>query len=92
MHSKLLLANSFKRLIRSSSLVERKGRKKIQTLNENKNTIVMKLKQSPPSFSTAQTGWLKAQAGKAIALGLKVSPQKNLICFRFQGHKGLKKI
>jgi len=53
MYSKLILANSFKRLIRSSSLVERKGRKN-QSLNENKNTIVMKLKQLPPSFNTAQ--------------------------------------
>jgi len=35
----------------------------------------------------------QAQAGKATALGLKVSKaSENLICFRLQGYKGLKKI
>jgi len=38
-------------------------------------------------------GWLKAQAAKATALGLKVSKaSKKFNMLRPQGHKGFKKI
>ena len=61
----------------------------------------------PEYHASCNQGWLKAQASKATALGLKVSkaskkfnmfqasklqkPQKNLIYFRTQGLKALKK-